>query len=313
MARGGKNKPKNEKPTACRGGSSGLGSRIPSKSPMKGSRPPPPSPPALTCSSSTLRKNYSHLLREHSHLAWLPRERCKKALAHPNKVQYLPICGPISYLGISTVPVWVRLPNFPLRCWHPKALSKIATKISTPLTCDSQTLERKHISHARILVEIEATNEPIQLIPIQLPNGDMFLQKIEYEHVHKICYVCYKFGHYKRSCPPPDQEKQISGRAGCQSRSRNRSRPKSRSQSRKSLANNNLSHREGKAPALSPEVTTYKGRSRSRKAPTSKWVERPRTPTKTAQIGLSQNPTIPPEFTPANSPPWDCNKKWVPD
>ncbi|KAH6778733.1 hypothetical protein C2S52_009970 [Perilla frutescens var. hirtella] len=138
-------------------------------------------------------------------------------------------------MEITVVPVWARLRDLPLEFWHPKALRKIATKLGTPITCDESTAEHRRISHARVLVEIDATSKPRMSIPITLHNGVFYEQKIEYEHIPKFCCTCKVFGHYSHTCSrvadkgkkviePDCKEKEGQSHRG---RSRNRARSKS--------------------------------------------------------------------------------------
>ncbi|KAJ6287682.1 hypothetical protein OIU76_030636 [Salix suchowensis] len=56
---------------------------------------------------------------------------------------------------MSTIPVWVKLPNLPLRCWSENCLSKIASVIGNPNECDMLTSSMTRLSYARVLVEID--------------------------------------------------------------------------------------------------------------------------------------------------------------
>ncbi|KAJ6291154.1 hypothetical protein OIU76_023248 [Salix suchowensis] len=56
---------------------------------------------------------------------------------------------------MSTIPVWVKLSNLPLRCWSENCLSKIASVIGKPIQCDMLTSSMTRLSYARVLVEID--------------------------------------------------------------------------------------------------------------------------------------------------------------
>ncbi|KAJ6372110.1 hypothetical protein OIU76_026576 [Salix suchowensis] len=56
---------------------------------------------------------------------------------------------------MSTIPVWVKLPNLPLSCWSENRLSKIASVIGNPIQCDMLTSSMTRLSYARVLVEID--------------------------------------------------------------------------------------------------------------------------------------------------------------
>lgn len=51
---------------------------------------------------------------------------------------------------LSTIPLWVKLPNLPLNCWNAVALSKIGRSLRQPLYADECTTHKIRISFARI-------------------------------------------------------------------------------------------------------------------------------------------------------------------
>jgi hypothetical protein len=53
---------------------------------------------------------------------------------------------------MSCVPVWVKFPYLQLKCWSPRCLSKIASKLGTPIQSDQLTFNMSRISYARVLV-----------------------------------------------------------------------------------------------------------------------------------------------------------------
>lgn len=103
-------------------------------------------------------------------------------------------------MGISHEPVWARLKGLPIECWHPSALSRIAIKLGNPICCDKATRDRTRVSHARVLVEVDAHHQPPESFPILLPNDAHDFQIIEYEHIPRLCSECKRFGHYASAC-----------------------------------------------------------------------------------------------------------------
>ncbi|KAH6817186.1 hypothetical protein C2S51_000789 [Perilla frutescens var. frutescens] len=87
------------------------------------------------------------------------------------EIQYLSDHSPLEDSGVNAK---VRLRVLPLECWHPKALSKITTKLGTPIICDESTFEHQRLSHTRVLVEIDATTEPKMSVPIKSMNVQHF-------------------------------------------------------------------------------------------------------------------------------------------
>ncbi|KAK9665887.1 hypothetical protein RND81_14G143200 [Saponaria officinalis] len=72
---------------------------------------------------------------------------------------------------VSTVPVWVLLPNLDVQFWSAKALSKIASRVGKPLYTDKCTECKAKISFARVLVEVELMKDLIYEVRIQGPFG----------------------------------------------------------------------------------------------------------------------------------------------
>ncbi|KAH0682845.1 hypothetical protein KY289_020597 [Solanum tuberosum] len=58
---------------------------------------------------------------------------------------------------LTTIPLWVKLPNMPLNCWNSVVLSKIGSSVGKPLYVDECTTQTSRISFARILMEIDVT------------------------------------------------------------------------------------------------------------------------------------------------------------
>ncbi|KAK6780222.1 hypothetical protein RDI58_022406 [Solanum bulbocastanum] len=58
---------------------------------------------------------------------------------------------------LTTIPLWVKLPNLPLNCWNEVVLCKIGSILGKPLYADECTSQVNRISFARILVEVDIT------------------------------------------------------------------------------------------------------------------------------------------------------------
>ena len=104
---------------------------------------------------------------------------------------------------MSCVPVWVKFPNLPLKCWSPRCLAKIASKLSTPIQSDQLTCSMLRISYARVLVELNLLAELKSSIVINLPNGATLTQPVIYETLPKFCKLCKVLGHKTGACTPP--------------------------------------------------------------------------------------------------------------
>jgi len=113
------------------------------------------------------------------------------------------------------LPVWVKFPNFPLQCWSPLCLSKLASVIGKPVHVDSPTASMTRLSYARVLVEVDLLPDLPSLINITLPNGVSISQVVSYESLPRFCKQCKTLGHsnyactksssHKRKKPPPQQ------------------------------------------------------------------------------------------------------------
>ncbi|XP_058770000.1 uncharacterized protein LOC131643714 [Vicia villosa] len=73
---------------------------------------------------------------------------------------------------LRTVPVWVKLPNLPLRLWGAKSLNKIW-----------------------MMIEVDATKQMPKEITIRNHECTLVQQAIEYEWLPKFCGRCQTFGH----------------------------------------------------------------------------------------------------------------------
>jgi hypothetical protein len=101
---------------------------------------------------------------------------------------------------MTHVPVWVKLPNLPLKCWTPRCLSKLASVLGKPIQCDKLTSTKERLSYARVLVEVDLLEDLRSSIDVVLPNGNPLCQKVIYKTLPKFCKSCKVFGHSIRAC-----------------------------------------------------------------------------------------------------------------
>lgn len=66
--------------------------------------------------------------------------------------------------GVTSVPVWVRFPNRPVRYWNDKSLSAICSLVGIPLMTEKITKERTWLNFARVLIEVELKTEALSEI-----------------------------------------------------------------------------------------------------------------------------------------------------
>jgi hypothetical protein len=101
---------------------------------------------------------------------------------------------------MSSMPVWVRLPNLPLECWSPACLSKISSVIGKHIRCDDLTLSMSRVSFARVMVEVTLTDDLPHSISLSMPDGTIINQKVIYEYKPRFCSFCCITGHTSNVC-----------------------------------------------------------------------------------------------------------------
>ena len=101
---------------------------------------------------------------------------------------------------MASVPVWVKFPNLPLKCWSLRSLSKISSLLGKPIQCDRLTASKGRISYARVLIEIDLREHLPVSVPIGLPNGHFIDQLVIFESLPQFCKTCNSIGHSSTNC-----------------------------------------------------------------------------------------------------------------
>ncbi|KAL3813100.1 hypothetical protein ACJIZ3_014368 [Penstemon smallii] len=109
----------------------------------------------------------------------------------PLLLKVMPCCFEFGDEGVSSVPVWINLPDLPLDCWNAKALSKIVSKVGKPISRTNSLLRRK--------------NFHMQELCIQLPTRKTRIQNIVFEYAPKFCKSYKIFGHTTKGCKAQPQ------------------------------------------------------------------------------------------------------------
>ncbi|KAI0502326.1 hypothetical protein KFK09_017274 [Dendrobium nobile] len=113
--------------------------------------------------------------------------------------------------NFSTVLIWVRIIDLPLVCWNSEGISKIASKIGTPLSVDVLTAVKTRLTYARVCIQVATTSEFPETVPISIEDVVYHL-KIQYEWKPNPCTTCKSMAHTSSYCPsnsqPPQQESQ---------------------------------------------------------------------------------------------------------
>jgi hypothetical protein len=99
-----------------------------------------------------------------------------------------------------TIPVWVKFPSLPIKCWSPKCLSKFASIIGKPFQSDMLTSSMFRLSYTRVLVKVNLLSDLPYSVDITLPNGNVLHQQVVYETLPRFCKHCRVLGHLTSTC-----------------------------------------------------------------------------------------------------------------
>ena len=132
----------------------------------------------------------------------------------PLILQVMPDFFDFSPPDLTKIPLWVRFPNLPIRCWTPLCLSKLASVIGKPLYCDAPTYAKSKLSYARVLIEIDLLGVLPDLVSVQLPNGSTLGQQVLYESLPRFCKNCASMRHSTSSCKDSPSKRKLSSSDG---------------------------------------------------------------------------------------------------
>ncbi|KAI0519653.1 hypothetical protein KFK09_007107 [Dendrobium nobile] len=82
----------------------------------------------------------------------------------------------------------------------PTGISKIATKIDTPLAVDALTTSKSRLTYVRVCVQVDVSATYPKSVPIDVV-GKVFDLKIEYEWTPMLCGICKSLNHSTNACP----------------------------------------------------------------------------------------------------------------
>ncbi|XP_062113991.1 uncharacterized protein LOC133825003 [Humulus lupulus] len=101
---------------------------------------------------------------------------------------------------VRTIPLWIRLQDLGLQYWGSKCLSALVSTIGRPIMVDKFTRDRSRVQFARVLVEMEITDNPPKSIQFINELGQIMEQGVEYEWLPIKCKTCAGFGHSMAEC-----------------------------------------------------------------------------------------------------------------
>ncbi|XP_065630884.1 uncharacterized protein LOC136068109 [Quercus suber] len=96
---------------------------------------------------------------------------------------------------LTSVAVWVRLPELPIEFYDAAVLRKIGSVIGPVLRIDSFTASETRGGYARLCVQIDLEKPLISSIRV-----GRLVQKVLYEGISSLCFCCGKLGHKQDSC-----------------------------------------------------------------------------------------------------------------
>ncbi|KAB5529808.1 hypothetical protein DKX38_019889 [Salix brachista] len=97
---------------------------------------------------------------------------------------------------MRTMPVWVRIYGLPFPLWSTEGLSRAASMIGMPLSCDEATYNGTRLDYARLCVEIAAEEEFVHKFEMESSLSTTPITiRVEYEWKPARCSQCKVFGH----------------------------------------------------------------------------------------------------------------------
>ena len=96
---------------------------------------------------------------------------------------------------LTSVAVWVRLPELPIEFYDAAVLREIGIVIGPVLRIDSYTASETRGGYARLCVQIDLDKPLISSIRV-----GRLVQRVLYEGISSLCFCCGKLGHKQEHC-----------------------------------------------------------------------------------------------------------------
>lgn len=96
---------------------------------------------------------------------------------------------------ILTMATWIRFANLPMEYYDADILWQLGDKVGKPIRIDGVTLDQSRGRYARLCVEINMDKPLVHSI-----NCGSFAQKVQYESLPTLCFLCGKVGHERKDC-----------------------------------------------------------------------------------------------------------------
>ncbi|XP_062114300.1 uncharacterized protein LOC133825362 [Humulus lupulus] len=101
---------------------------------------------------------------------------------------------------VKSVLVWVRLNGLGLQYWGRNSLSALVSTIGKPIMIDQVTRDRSMVKFARVLVDMEISENPPKTISFVNERDKLVEQLVEYEWLPSKCKACDCLGHTVVNC-----------------------------------------------------------------------------------------------------------------
>ena len=108
--------------------------------------------------------------------------------------------------NLSSVAVWVRFPELPIKFYDLEVLKEIGSAIGPILRIDSYTATGSRGSYARLCIQIDLEKPLINSIRI-----GRLVQQVKYEGISSLCFCCGRLGHKQENCCYKIKENNRSG------------------------------------------------------------------------------------------------------
>ncbi|KAF4384361.1 hypothetical protein F8388_004594 [Cannabis sativa] len=110
---------------------------------------------------------------------------------------------------IHSVPLWIRIYyDLGLQYLGNRSLSALVSTIGKPIIVDQHTKERTRIQFARVLVEMEITDDPPRFIRFLNEHAQLMEQNIDYKWLPVKCKSCFNYKHTMAECRKCENKKE---------------------------------------------------------------------------------------------------------
>ncbi|KAI0515490.1 hypothetical protein KFK09_008154 [Dendrobium nobile] len=99
-----------------------------------------------------------------------------------------------------SIPIWIKIKNFPLACWTPDSISRIASCVKIPLAVDALTAAKTRLTFARVCVQV-CSSSPLPDVIYYTVDDKTFPLTVQYDWKPTHCNFCNSIMHAPNTCP----------------------------------------------------------------------------------------------------------------